>query len=367
MEFTKKNTLQLKGIAIILMLFHHCLLSPNMYKEYEVIFSNLFTETMVNRFSLFGKQCVSIFAFLSAYGLSLSYKKAVDENIKLKSWYTKRLISLYSGYWFVFVLSIIICELINNLPSNTYTADKLSIRSLYILLDFLGIRTLFKSPGINGAWWYMIIAFMIVILIPLLKFISARISAIPLLLLTLLFPRVLGIKFLGNNSFISFLCPIMCGVIFADNNLMVRIKNYKLPFLKNKLINKSIKLIIMTIIMYYIYNLYFDLNTEQFYDIKYGIIGVYFVVFCNEFIPEIPIVREILEFIGKHSMNIFYVHIFIRSHYGTDFIYSFKNFMLIIIVLLLYSLIISIIIEFLKELIHYNTLIDKLSSSKFFM
>ncbi|MDO4299855.1 MAG: acyltransferase [Clostridia bacterium] len=367
MEFTKKNTLQLKGIAIILMLFHHCLLSPNMYKEYEVIFSSLFTEAMVNRFAAFGKQCVSIFAFLSAYGLSISYKKAVDENNKLKSWYTKKITTLYSGYWFVFVFSIIICELINGLPSKTYNADRLSIKCLYVLLDFLGIRTLFKSPGINGAWWYMTVAFMIVILVPLLKFISSRISAIPLLLLTILFPRVLGIEFLGNNSFMSFLVPIMCGVIFADNNLMAGIKNYKLPFLKNKPINKFIKLIIMTIIMYFVYKFYFYLNTELFYDIKYGIIGVYFVVFCNEFISEIPIISVILEFLGKHSMNIFYVHIFIRSHYGTDFIYSFKNFILIIIALLLSSLVISLIIEFIKELIHYNKLIEKFSSSRFFM
>lgn len=60
-------------------------------------------------------------------------------------------------------------------------------------------------------------------------------------------------------------------------------------------------------------------------------------------------------------MNIFLVHTFIRYVFFGDFIYGFKYFWLIALVLLGVSLGISVIIELLKRIIHYNSLISKLS------
>ena len=38
MKFTKENTLQLKGIAVIFLLYHHLFNSPSMYQNFEVSF-----------------------------------------------------------------------------------------------------------------------------------------------------------------------------------------------------------------------------------------------------------------------------------------------------------------------------------------
>jgi peptidoglycan/LPS O-acetylase OafA/YrhL len=80
----------------------------------------------------------------------------------------------------------------------------------------------------------------------------------------------------------------------------------------------------------------------------------------NDYISKIPILNKILEFLGKHSINIFLIHSFIRAIYGKDLIYKLPNFIVTIVVLLLISLVLSIIIEQMKKLFKYDRLVDKL-------
>ncbi len=81
--FTKDDTLKVKGVAIILMLFHHCFLNAARYEGQIVSFSP-FNEADVNYWCLFFKICVPIFVFLSAYGITISYKKVDAGYVWLK-------------------------------------------------------------------------------------------------------------------------------------------------------------------------------------------------------------------------------------------------------------------------------------------
>lgn len=58
MELTKQDTIAIKGIAILLMLWHHLFLST---VEYGVC---------ANSFSSIAKLCVALFLFVSGYGLT---------------------------------------------------------------------------------------------------------------------------------------------------------------------------------------------------------------------------------------------------------------------------------------------------------
>ena len=46
-QFTKYETNIIKGIAILMMLLHHCFTSPERYKGYQIIFSP-FQENTIN-------------------------------------------------------------------------------------------------------------------------------------------------------------------------------------------------------------------------------------------------------------------------------------------------------------------------------
>ena len=74
--FTKNDTNKVKGMAIILMLIHHCFMNSGRYKGQQVIF-RLLPEWRVNEFALSMKICVAMFVFLSAYGITYSLKRFI--------------------------------------------------------------------------------------------------------------------------------------------------------------------------------------------------------------------------------------------------------------------------------------------------
>ena len=86
-----------------------------------------------------------------------------------------------------------------------------------------------------------------------------------------------------------------------------------------------------------------------------AVIPVVFASFCCEFIVIIPGLRQLLIFLGTYSANIFIIHNYIRKVWFYDFTYSFKYPLLIVMVLLSISLVLSICIEQLKKIIHYNS------------
>lgn len=59
--FGKYQSDCLKGIAIIMLIAHHCFLGPSRYKGQELIF--IIPESVWNYVALFFKICVSLFAF----------------------------------------------------------------------------------------------------------------------------------------------------------------------------------------------------------------------------------------------------------------------------------------------------------------
>lgn len=68
---TKSNTLVLKGVGIILMLLHHLFyIQEGLYDDVH-LYGNHY---LVQEIGIFGKLCVSLFVFLSGYGLMISNK-----------------------------------------------------------------------------------------------------------------------------------------------------------------------------------------------------------------------------------------------------------------------------------------------------
>lgn len=96
-SLSKTDTVALKGIAILAMLFHHIYTCPPAGVEpYDGIL--LFLGAL-------GKVCVSMFLFCSAYGLSVQYAgtETIEDSIKFV---VKRLIRFYVNYWFVFLIFV---------------------------------------------------------------------------------------------------------------------------------------------------------------------------------------------------------------------------------------------------------------------
>ena len=66
--------------------------------------------------------------------------------------------------------------------------------------------------------------------------------------------------------------------------------------------------------------------------------------------------NRLLEFAGRHSMNIFLFHTFIFYYYFHDWIYASRNPVLIFLTLFLACLLISVGMEQLKKLVRFDRL-----------
>lgn len=91
-----------------------------------------------------------------------------------------------------------------------------------------------------------------------------------------------------------------------------------------------------------------------------AVIPVMVTAFGCEFLFSLPGLKQVLRFLGVYSANIFLVHNYIRRVWFYDFTYSFKYPLLIVSVLMIISLMLSIGIEFLKKVLHYNEAVGKI-------
>lgn len=361
-EFSKTNTLALKGIAIIMMIFHHCFRVETLFKGYDVSFFP-FTKNFIVDVSATFKICVSIFAFITGYGLLNSLKKLKNDfnwsNKKITIWTLNRLIKVLSGFWIIAILSYIICQIINGRTQSIFFEEGILYGIIKIIVNFLGLSDLVGLNNFNSAWWYMSIAVLFILSAPIFAKLFKKYRYMPVLVIVAVIPRILRWSYV-NSSYISFLYPFLLGMIFAEKNLMVKIANIKIK--KNRYFNKILKFIMESAIIVLLLYIYNTLPQSKFWEIRYGLIPVLLICYLYEFFIDLPILKNVLIFLGKYSMDIFLIHEFIRTYYLNTWLYSFSNFIEIAIVLLLLSLIISIILELFKKLIKYDMFIGKLQN-----
>ena len=345
-KFNKQNSTGLKGIAILLMLFHHNFRDVVLFENYTVSFFP-FPQDLVVSAADMSKICVSIFVFISGYGLYLSCK---NTKLDATKWTAVRYIKTMSGYWMIWILSCVVTQLINRRVSKIYVQNSLWEAVAGMGIDFLGLANLFRTPTLNGTWWYMSAAIVFILLTPLL--VKNREKLWLILAGVILFIRVImkGKDFFpGGTAVYSFLTPFILGMIFARNNYIERLVNQK---------HKLPRFLVEVVLLLAAYKVYKNLPISNYWEVHWGLIPLLVIVFCIEYILVIPGIKQVLVFLGKHSMNVFLVHTFIRLIYLGEFTYSWKHFVLITLVLLVVSLALSFVLEGIKKITKYDQLME---------
>ena len=77
-KFTVDKTNLCKGVAILIMLFHHLFFRPESWSLYFYTIK-IREIPLIGYIASQGKMCVAIFIFLSAYGLTFSARKEYDK------------------------------------------------------------------------------------------------------------------------------------------------------------------------------------------------------------------------------------------------------------------------------------------------
>ena len=327
--FTKEDSNICKGIAICMMLVHH-LFSSNDYSGYSISFYP-FTEERVVFLAVLCKVCVAVFVFITGYGLYTCYKQCNDWNSFIKYKYMK----LMKTYWFIFVIAV----LLQPLGRTIVDAYGSSIKDMlfYGAVDFSGLSYLFGTPTLNPTWWYMSVAIVVVLMFPVIVVAVRHLGVY-----TVAIGSVLMIYFFGVSNASTFYIPsLMLGVLCASEGWFTRVEVIRRS---HRLLFPFVSVIAFFVLLWY--RTEYNLN-----GIVDGLLAVCIAIVVKLIVSRVSIASSILEKLGEHSYVMFLSHTLIYNYYFKNFIYGFKYWWLIFIVLLGISFVVSIVLEIILECI----------------
>ena len=137
---TITDTNVLKGIALLLLLCHHCFYPGEPYDDIII-----FGYPIVLNIGEFSKLCVVLFVFLSGYGLTA--KTIKDGGIdSLWSFYRHRYMKLMLNYWIIYLIFVLIGILFFH---RTFSAVYGENWWLKATVDFLGLHQAVIGPPIR--------------------------------------------------------------------------------------------------------------------------------------------------------------------------------------------------------------------------
>ena len=362
MKFTKEHTMQMKGIAIIILLFHHCFLNTQRWATvpyeklattkgwgyYPISFAPFSSHT-IQYLASFSKICVAMFVFMTGYGMWVSYESH-KKKTTMSNYIKKRMVTLMTGFLIIFVVTEILA-----IPTGrfieVYGHDFRSV--VYMIIDALGLAKLLGTPLFCLTWWYMSLAIVLIMIFPFVHSIMEKYQWI-VVVASIIVPRACG--FGQSTDLFRYLLAYTLGMYFAQHDLLARIKE---KFMEQNVVGKLLSLIVsligLAVIIKCRQNAWIGWKYLDFWD---GFAAMYVIVLSYIYILNGKWIVKGLGFLGKHSMNIFLIHSFYRDVFFHKFTYSFYYAWLDYIVLMAISLVTSIVLEWFKKLIRYEKFIE---------
>lgn len=351
----KRESNILKCVAIMLMLAHHLFMWADQPNFPALIYGPLLTDGYkLSLFGRLGKVCVSIFVLITAYGTTMSYRgDSMNDGGILMSRSLHRLVKLLISFQFVYLLAAVLNGLLGKgLWLNIYGGSNRLEAIVFALIEFMGVQHLFYTPRFNSAWWYMSFAISLVLLLPYVIKLCRRMGAY------ILFPAILVELWLGMGAYMSrYFMPMLVGVILAENDTVEAVKT---AYGKLGCGGKSLSLAALAALI----------SAEIFIWLRSGNNWLYVIdlllclslsLFTLLSLARIPGLSSAAEFVGKHSMNMFFFHAFIYQNWFYDFTYSLRYPILIFVFLFASSLAASVVIEWLKKLCRLDRLVQIIS------
>lgn len=343
--FTKEDSQTLKGMAICMLLYRH--LFGNVITQGVTVDYFLINEVISKDITCFCKLCLPMFIFVTGYGIAAKIGYQEIQLRDMEKVTVRRFASLMIPFWFIFI----ICQIFGNITGvdgffDTYGNGKGSV--IYCFLDFLGLAQVLDTPTMCGTWWYISFALLLMVALPMVCLVVRKFSFMPLLVLFFLF------------GYLDVLCPILyfqagvIGITAYYCDLFGRVDDC--------IGNNTGRNIGLIAVILLILALCFVLRTEGGYDNFVFLIGTPAIVLLQQrYIARFKLFNVIMGFLGKHSLNIFLTHTFLKSHYLNRLIFGCRYGILIWAVLIILSLILSIILEWLMKVLKVKTLINRIN------
>ncbi len=359
LSLSKNDTLVIKGVAIIFLVFYHSMATKQRLLGHDISF---FPFTNYYAFYIFESMnvCVGTFAFMSSFGLTRTITHKYLKNGKSSlgaaestDFLTRRTISLMMAFFIPFVACTSVSLIFAH--HNPYGHGETFV--LNLIMDMLGFAGALGTPMMVGTWWYMSFALIIIFLMPMTVNLYRK-HGIGVLIPFIVLPLLIDAKFYNGttlNNMTRWLLCIPFGVMFADGNIFEQMKEMTIG--KNKVLSKIVKFILWTAILLLAFRLRKQVWTWKFaYYIISTVLPVIFVYWLYEFVCGVPIINKLFAFFGKYSSDIFFMHTFIRAVWFPDFTYSLKYWYAVFAFVMGASLVMAIVADLFRKLISWGKL-----------
>lgn len=342
MELQRKDTQMLQGLAVLFMVFLHMFCNHNENGMYMPLF-NIMEVPVSFYLAQLCDCCVMIFAFCSGYGHSVSSSSTLDSRIR-------KLTKLYINYWIVIAIFISLGVVLGKLSS------EISV-----------IKLLLSIPGLylfNKSHWYLSTYAILVLLSGAI--ISKTQKSPKVVLLGSFICYLLGIylRFYVNagsdivnmylfmiGAFLMTLFEYVLGVLFGIKKWLSNI--YEVFAQVNKYVLWP--LLLLTIMAITI------VHGKFFGNIIISAFSGLIIIIVFSYWRKGKLWEQFFVSIGKHSTNIWLVHMYFTSYYFSEFVFKTKYVCTTYITAITISVIVSFAIKQIqKEII----LLFKKSSSK---
>ncbi len=350
---TKRDSNILKCVAILLMLAHHLFMYADQPDFPALVYGPLLnTPARLAAFGQLSKLCVTIFVFVTAYGTTMRYQGdgMMDARAIMAS-STRRWVKLLASFQLVYIIAFALCPLGGKSWFTLYSPSRLE-NLVFAFFDFMGVSFITNLPSYNSSWWYMSLAVTFIFVMPLLIKLCRRYGFFVLL------PEILLVRWLNVQWVIyRYLLPAMMGILMAEYDVIERVWT---AYRKACLPSKALACVGMLTVL--------GLGSVLWLRAGDGLLDIYETVLLVPVcfltlltLARIPGLNKAAEWIGRHSMNIFFFHAFIYQNWFHNFTYSLRYPVLIFLFLLGSTLLFSVAVEGLKKLLHFDRLVARLS------
>lgn len=307
MIINKEQSNFIKGIAVILMIFHHLFAYSDRWPEnfpISWLFSSFYIEQYIG---LFGKYCVPIFLFLSGYGFSISKKENISE------YYLRKICRFFIAYWLVFSIFVPLSYFLSPYQF-VYLEPKVFILNLF------GV-----SSNYNGEWWFIFPYLLCVLMTPLLHYqkIELRISLIGFSIIL----YCISFSLWGNiiHGFLFWQPAYLIGFLIGQHK--DDLYKFRVPFVLE---------VFIVVFLWYL----FDWGGMPFF----VVLLVSSMLKLFDYI-KYSIIKNILVELGNKSLFIWLTHSFFCYHFAQDIVYFFDETLLVFFTLIILSYAVSCVLS----------------------
>lgn len=290
-----------------------------------------------------GKICVALFVFLSGYGMATTFPKNICGCLNtVKAFFFflgKRYAKFFLNYWVVFFVTVPIGIFCFGRTLETAYGENANILVCFIK-DMLGQQ---GFCSYNITWWFNELILALWILFPLFYY-AMKNGFVAIAVLVFLFINpgdILYITEIFANCLSIYMLPFCLGIAIA---------------LHSERINKILNIIPVRIVLYGSFFatvcLFFLRGVPLFPDFSYFRVDPFLTFSLVLAVVSICRATKLqfkpLQYIGKHSMNMYLTHSYILGYFFSEYVFALKYPIVMFIGVFSTSLLVSIAFEFVK-------------------